>query len=161
MASTYPSTQWSNEVVRGRLPMFAGSDIMQGAPVTVASSGDWTVIMCTSSAQKPIGIARDYAIAGNAVNVKDMGNVVRDYVAGTGAGASFSRQAYLGVIGTSSGVHPQSGVSVTFPVLGQVAIGSQGQATVYAVGQAWESAAIGDFAAYRIEPTLLSGLVSA
>jgi hypothetical protein len=164
MASTYPSTQWAT-VQRSAIPGFGGSDIVQGAPVCVASSGDSTFIMCTSSAQKPVGVARDYTIAGDAVAVLDYGNEVRSMIAGMGAGGSFSRQAYVGVIGTSTVTHPQSGVVVTCPVLGQVsgtasvAIGAS-TAAVWAVGQAYESAALGDAALYRIEPALLSGLVN-
>jgi len=40
-----------------------------------------------------------------------------------------------------------------------VAVGAS-TAPVWAVGQAWESAATGDQAAYRIEPALLSGIVN-
>ena len=114
MASVYPSTQWATVRRNPGLPAFAGSDIVQGAAVCVASSGDNQVIMCTSSAQKPIGVARDYAIAGNPVSVYDYGNEVRTNVGGNGAGGSFSRQSYVGIIGTSSMTHPQSGVAVTF-----------------------------------------------
>jgi hypothetical protein len=164
MASTYPSSQWAT-LRRSAIPAFAGSDIVQGAPVCIASGGDDQVVMCTSANQKPIGVARDYAIAGNAVTVYDDGNVVRTNIGGNGAGASFSRQAYVGVIGTSSITHPQSGVAVSTPVLGAVAggsplgvggVGSQ----IWAVGVAYESAAVGDWSAFRVEPRLLSGLVS-
>ena len=165
MASVYPSTQWTT-LLRGAIPGFAGSDIVQGAVVCVASSGDNQFIMATSSAQKPVGIARDYCAAGQAVAVQDYGNIVRSNVGGNGAGGSWSREAYLGVVGTSTMTHPQTGIVVTYPVLGQVApaagataVGGSGTA-LYAVGVAYESAAIGDFAAYRIEPALLSGLVA-
>lgn len=165
MASTYPSSGWAT-LRRNVLPGFAASDIVQGAPVCVASSADDGFIMCTSSAQKPVGVARDYAIAGNPVAIFDYGNEQRTNVAGMGAGASFSRQSYVGVIGTSQAVHPQSGVTVTTPVLGQVApvagataVGGSGTA-LYAVGVAYESAAVGDFAKYRIEPALLSGQIN-
>lgn len=164
MASVYPSTQWGT-VKRFELPMFAASDIVQGAPVCVASNADWGVQMCQTSAQKPIGIARDYAIAGNPVSVFDYGNVQRINVGGNGAGASFSRESYVGVVGTSTMVHPQSGVTVTYGVIGQVtgtpsiAVGAS-TAAVYALGVAYESAAIGDQSAYRIEPALLSGIVN-
>ena len=159
--STYPSGQQST-VKRFEIPLFAASDIWQGAPVCLASVGDWTVQMVTSAAQKPIGVARDYAVAGNAVSVWDYGNIQRTY---PGAGGSFSRQSYVGYVGTSSGVHPQSGVTVTYPVLGQVAgtpsvaVGAS-TAAVWAVGVAYESAALNDQAAYRIEPALLSGLTT-
>src|SRR5581483_6668716 len=150
MASVYPSTQWAT-LRRSAIPAFAGSDIVQGAPVCIASSGDDTVIMCTTSAQKPIGVARDSAIAGNAVAVYDDGNEVRTSIFGNGAGGSFSRQSYVGVIGTSTVTHPQSGVVVTAPLLGQVnstpsvAVGAS-TTSVWAVGVAYESAAIGDYA---------------
>lgn len=164
MASVYPSTGWAT-LRRNVLPGFAASDIVQGAPVCLASSADDGFIMCTSSAQKPVGVARDYAIAGNAVAIYDYGNELRTNVGGNGAGASFSRQSYIGVIGTSSVTHPQSGVAVTAPLLGQVtgtpsvAVGAS-TAAVYAVGVAYESAAVGDQAKYRIEPALLSGIVN-
>lgn len=159
MASVYPSTQWTS-VRRGLLPCFAASDIVAGAPVRIASSGDGAVQMVQSSAEKPLGVARDFAAAGDAVAVFDDFNVIR-----SPAGASFSRQSYLGVVGTSSIAHPISGVTAVYPVLGQVtgtpsvAVGAS-TAPVWAVGQAWESAAIGDNAAYRVEPRLLSGLVT-
>jgi hypothetical protein len=160
--STYPATQVTS-VKRFEIPAFAGSDIWAGAAVYLASGGDWTVQMCTSSSQKPLGIARDYAQAGDPVSVWDYGNIQRTYP--IGAGGSFPRQAYVGVIGTSSGVHPESGVTVTYPVLGQVnstpsvPVGASA-ASVWAVGVAYESAAIGDSAAFRIEPALLSGVVN-
>ena len=159
--STYPSGQVT-DVKRFEIPCFAASDIWQGAPVCLASCGDWTVEMVTSSAQKPIGIARDFAGAGNPVSIFDDGNIQRTF---PGAGGSFSRQAYIGYVGTSSGVHPVSGVTVTYPVLGQVAgtpsvaVGASTTA-VWAVGVAYESAALNDQAAFRIEPRLLSGLVT-
>lgn len=158
--SVYPSFQVATQVLRGRLPMFAASDIVAGAAVRVASSGDWSVQMCQSSAEKPLGIARDFAAAGDPVAVYDDGNILR-----SAAGASFSRQAYLGIVGTSSTTHPISNVSVTYGVLGQVAgtpsvaVGAS-SAAVWALGQAYESAAIGDLAAFRVEPRLLSGLVN-
>lgn len=158
MASVYPSTQWST-LRRAAIPAFAGSDVVQGAPVCIASAGDSTVIMCTTSAQKPIGVARDNAIAGNAVTVYDDGNIVRTSIFGNGAGGSFSRQAFIGVIGTSTVTHPQSGVVVTAPLLGQVnGTGSATGTNLWAVGVAYESAAVGDFAAFRVEPRILSGL---
>lgn len=163
MSSTYPSSQLTT-LQRSSIPGFAGSDIVQGAPLCIASGGDSSFIMATSSAQKPVGTARDYAVAGDAVAVLDYGNEVRTNIAGMGAGASFSRQSYIGVIGTSTVTHPQSGVLVTAPVLGQVAgtpsvaIGASA-APVWALGVAYESAALGDAALYRVEPALLSGLV--
>lgn len=162
VGSVYPSAQFGQELERGVIPCFAASDIIQGAAVCLASGGDWMVQMVTGSNQKPIGIARDYAIAGNAVGVFDIGNIKRTF---PGAGGSFPREAYIGYVGTSSMVHPQSGVTVTYPVLGQVtgtpsvAVGAS-TAAVYAVGVAWESAALNDLAAFRIEPALLSGVVN-
>lgn len=162
--SVYPSTQWATLRRNPALPRFAASDIVQGALVCVASSGDNAVIMCTAPGQKPLGVARDYAIAGNAVGVYDYGTEYRTNVGGAGAGASFSRQAYVGIVGTSTMVHPQSGVTVTFGLIGPVAggsplgvggVGSQ----IWAAGVANESAAVGDYANYRIEPALLSGQV--
>ena len=159
--SVYPSAQFAN-VKRGEIPCFAASDIWQGAPVCIASSGDWTVVMITSSAQKPLGVARDFAAAGDPVSIFDYGNIVRTY---PGAGGSFARESYVGYVGTSSGVHPITGVTVTYPVLGQVtgsgasssgAVGGASSA-VWAVGQAFESAALNDQAAFRIDPNLLSG----
>ena len=159
--STYPSGQIST-VKRFEIPCFAASDIVQGAPVRLASSGDATVQMCQSSAEKPIGIARDYAIAGDPISVFDDGNIVRTL---PGAGGSFNRMSYVGVVGTSSAAHPQSGVTVTYGVLGAVApVGATAvgaSATpIWAVGVAYESAALNDNAAFRIEPRLLSGLVT-
>ena len=162
--SAYPSAQFGGfiEIKRGEIPGFAASDIVQGAPVCVASGGDWMFQHCTSSAQKPVGIARDYAQAGDPVAVLDLANIVRTF---PGAGGSFPRQAYVGVVGTSSLVHPQSGVTVTYGVIGQVtgtpsiAIGAS-TAAVWALGVAYESAALNDQASYRIEPALLSGVVN-
>jgi hypothetical protein len=163
MASVYPSTQWAT-LRRSAIPGFAGSDIVQGAPVRIASSGDNAFIMVTTQQEKPVGIARDSAIAGNAVTVWDDGNIVRTDTFGMGAGGSFNRMQYLGVSGTSTVVHPQSGVTVTAPVLGAVAgaspLGYPAGSQIWAVGVAYESAAIGDFAAFRVEPRLLSGLVN-
>jgi hypothetical protein len=162
VGSVYPSSQFGQEYERGVIPCYAGSDIVQGAAVTLASGGDWMVVMCGSQNQKPLGIARDYAIAGNAVGVFDIGNIKRTF---PGAGGSFPRESYVGVVGTSSMVHPQSGVTVTYPVIGQVtgtpsiALGAS-TAAVWAIGQAWESAALNDQAAFRIEPALLSGVVN-
>ena len=161
MASVYPSQQFGT-VKRGLIPCIAGSDIWWGAPVCLASGGDWTVIMATTSAQKPIGVARDYAAAGKAVSIWDDGNITRTY---PGAGGSFPREAYVGVVGTSSGTHPISNVSVTYPVIGQVtgtpsvAVGAS-TAAVWALGVAFESAALNDQTAFRIEPRLLSGIVN-
>jgi hypothetical protein len=163
-ASVYPSSGWTT-LRRHVLPGFAASDIVQGAPVCVASNADSAFVMCTTSAQKPVGVARDYAIAGNPVAVFDFGNQVRTAVGGQGAGASFSRQSYVGIVGTSSMTHPQSGVTVTYGVIGQVTgtasvgVGAS-TAAVWALGVAYESAALGDFAEYRIEPALLSGIVN-
>lgn len=160
MASTYPSSQWAT-LRRAAIPGFAGSDIAQGAPVCVASGGDDSFVMCLSTGQKPVGVARDYAIAGNPVAVLDFGNEVRTNVGGNGAGASFSRQSWIGVTGQSQIVHPQSGVTITTPLLGQVTSGGSpagsGASPLWAVGVAYESAAVGDFANFRVEPTLLSG----
>lgn len=162
--SVYPSVQYGETVVRGHIPGFAASDIVAGAPVCLASSGDWSFKMCASSNDKPVGIARNSPKAGQAVSVLDDFNIVRTNVLGNGAGASFPRQAFLGVVGTSTVTHPQSAVSVTFGVLGQVtgtpslAVGASAAAT-WAVGVAYESAAAGDYAAFRVEPRLLSGQV--
>ncbi len=150
-ASVYPSTQ-TGAVVRGRLPMFAASDIWEGTIVRVASSGDWAVQMVATTTEQPLGIARDYAAAGQAVTVYDVGNVERLV-----AGASFSRQSEIHVTGTSSGVHPISGVTVTYPVVGQVTPGASSGAEQWSVGQALESAAINDIVAVRINPRTLSG----
>ena len=165
MASVYPSTQWSR-LRRAALPGFAASDIAQGAPVCVASAGDEAFIMCTTAQQKPVGVAADWAIAGNPLTVYDYGNTYRTSVGGNGAGASFARQSYIGVIGTSQVAHPQSGVVITTPLLGQVLPtgspvgGGTAASSIWAVGVARESAAVGDFAEYRIEPAVLSGIVN-
>lgn len=157
--STYPSTQWSS-VKRFDIPCFAASDIVAGAVVRLASQGDWTVQMVAASSERPLGVARDNAAAGTAVAVLDYGNIYRSPI---GAGGSFSRQADVGVVGTSQVAHPISGVTVTYPVLGQVtgtpsvAVGAS-SAAVWSVGQSFESTAIGDQFAYRVDPRLLSGL---
>lgn len=164
-ASVYPSTQWGTTRRLDAVGRFAASDIVLGAAVRIASSGDSTVQMCQSSAEKPIGVAADYAAAGKAVAIYTEPNESRMNIGGQGAGASFSRQSYIGIVGTSSMVHPQTGVTVTYGVIGQVtgtpsvAVGAS-TAAVWAVGVALESAAIGDFAAFAIEPRLLSGLVT-
>ena len=163
--STPNATQWST-LRRAVLPAFAASDIVQGAPVCVASNavgGGLQTIMCTTSAQKPIGVARDYAIAGNPVAIFDDGNMPRANVGGNGVGGSIGQFDYLGVVGTSTMVHPQSGVTVTFGVLGKVVpnggvVGSTG-GTLWALGVSYEAGWPGDFTQYRIEPRTLSGLV--
>jgi len=159
-ASVYPSSQIST-LKRFEIPCFAASDIVAGAAVRLTSSGDWSVQMIQTSAEKPIGIARDFAVAGDPVAVFDGGNIVRTNVGGFGAGASFTRQAFIGVIGTSSMVHPQSLVAVTYGALGPLNPGTTGAsgAAIFAIGVAYESAAAGDYAAYRVEPTLLSGVL--
>ncbi len=160
MASVNPSTQFG-DVNRFEVPCFAASDIVAGAAVRIASSGDWAVQMCQSSAEMPLGTARDFAAAGQPVSVWDIGNIQRTL---PGAGASFARESWVGVVGTSSMVHPISGVTVTYGVLGQVtatasAVGGS-STPVWAIGQAFESAATGDQAAFRINPTILSGVVA-
>lgn len=161
MASVYPSFQWAQPALRGRVDCNAGSDIWAGTPVRLASVGDWTVVMCASQNDKPLGIARDFAAAGNPVAVFDDFNIIRPPV---GVGGSFPRQAYVGVISTTSSAHPISGIACTFPLLGQVTgtpsepVGAS-LTPVWAVGTAWESAATNDQVAIRIEPRLLSGMV--
>lgn len=150
-ASVYPSAQWG-EIERGRLPMFAASDIWANTIVRVASSGDWTVQMVATTTEQPLGIARDFAAAGQAITVYDVGNVQRVV-----AGASLSRQSEVHVVGTSSGTHPISGVTVTYPVAGQVTPGASSGAEQWSVGQAFESGAISDLVAVRINPRTLSG----
>lgn len=159
MASVYPSIGIS-EVKRFELPCFAASDILANTPVRFASIGDLNVQMVQTSAERPVGIARDFAKAGEPVAVFDFGNLKR-----VTAGGSFPRQSDVGVVGTSSAVHPESGVTVTYGYIGQlngsqtsVMGGSQG--AVWAVGQAMESAAIADYALIRIDPRLLSGLTA-
>lgn len=163
--SVYPSRGWT-EVLTVALPYFAASDIISGAPVRVASSGDQAVQMCQSSAEKVIGLAVGNAKAGDGVAVyTQRGTQKRINVGGFGAGASFSRQAYLGVVGTSSLVHPESGVTVTTPVLGAVnaatgtGVGASG-VSLWSVGVALESAAADDYALLEIDPALLSGVMS-
>lgn len=151
-ASVYPSTQ-VGAIVRGRLPMYAASDIWEGTIVRVASSGDWAVQMVATTTEQPLGIARDFAAAGDAVTVYDVGNVTRLV-----AGASFPRQSQLHVTGTSSGVHPISGVTVTYPVIGQVTPGASSGVEQWSVGQAFESAAVGDIVAVYVSPRTLSGV---
>lgn len=159
------ATQWST-LRRAAIPAFAASDIVQGAAVCMASnaiSGGWDVMMCSNSTQKPIGVARDYAIAGNPVAVYDDGNIVRANVGGNGAGGSVGQFDYVGVVGTSSMVHPQSGVTVTFPLFGKVSANASAVGVgpaVWAVGVAYEAAFPGDFSAFRVEPRTLSGVVT-
>src|ERR1700689_1724972 len=105
--SVYPSVQVAT-VHKGVMGCFAASDVWPGTPVRIASSGDWAVQMCQSAAEKPVGIARDYAQAGDAIAIFEDFNVVRSV-----AGASFTRESFLGVVGTSSAVHPISGVTGT------------------------------------------------
>jgi len=162
------SSQWGT-VLGPRLPGFAASDIVQGAAVCLASNnsvlGGFQFQMCASSSQKPVGIARDYAIAGNPVSIFVDGNIPRINVGGNGAGGSVGQYDYIGLVGTSTMVHPQSGVTVTFGALGKVsgtasqAVGL-GAAAVWAVGVAYEAAFPGDFSAFRIEPRTLSGGVN-
>jgi hypothetical protein len=162
MTASYTSnaTQWST-LRRAVLPAFAASDIVQGAAVCLASnavSGGLQVIMCTNSLQKPIGVARDYAIAGGPIGVFDDGNMPRANVGGHGVGGSVGQFDYFGVVGTSTMVHPQSGVTVTFGVLGKLTAGSMGGGTVqWALGVSYEAAYPGDFSQFRVEPRFISG----
>jgi hypothetical protein len=167
MAGSNPNaTQWST-VRRSVIPAFAASDIVQGAAVCLASNAvhsGFDVMMVQNFSQKPIGVARDYAIAGNPVAVFDDGNIVRANVGGNGVGGSVGQIDYVGVVGTSTLVHPQSGVTVTFGVFGGVPhlaspVG-YGGSPVWAVGVSYEAAYPGDFSAFRIEPRTLSGNVS-
>ncbi len=148
-ASVYPSTQWSS-VKRGAIPCFAASDIVAGTIVRVASSGDWAVQMVATTTEQPLGIAHDYAAAGQAISVYDVGNISRLV-----AGASVQRQSEVHVVGTSSISHPITKVSVTYPVAGPV-VSASGTA-LWSVGQAFESAALNDTFAVRINPRTLSG----
>lgn len=159
--SSYPSGQISTRRRHTR-PAFAASDIWMGAPVKLVNQGDSTVQMCLSPSDKPIGTARDYYAAGGPVAIYDRDNEVRCF---PGAGASFTRDQFIGVTGSASGTHPISGVAVTYPTLGPV-LASPGQAvgasvtSNWAVGTSVESAAVGDQAAFVVDPVLLSGLVS-
>jgi hypothetical protein len=159
--STYPSGQISTRH-RDVRPGFAASDVWAGAPVKQVSQGDSTFVMCLSPADKPTGVARDYAAAGDAIAIYDLGNEVRCF---PGAGASFTRDQFIGVTGSAAGAHPISAANVTYPTLGpvagtpSVAVGASAAPT-WAIGVSTESAAVGDQAAYVVEPRLLSGLVS-
>lgn len=164
-ASAYPSRGFT-EILRYTDHFIAASDVVYGAPVRVASSGDRAVQMVQASSEKPVGIARDNAKAGEAVCVYTGGNQKRINIGpGFGAGGSFSRQSYIGVVGTSSVTHAESGVAVTTPVLGAVtftpgnAVGGSFTA-VWSVGVALESAAADDYALFEINPALLSGLMT-
>lgn len=161
--SQVQGTNWAT-VKRSVIPGFAASDIVQGAAVCMASgTGEAGFIMATGTSQKPVGVARDHAIAGNPVAILDFGNEVRTNVGGLGAGQSFTSQSFVGIVGTSTVVHPQSGVTVTVGLYGPVtangsAVGAAG-GTLYAVGVGYEGTAVGDFGLFRVEPTILSGLV--
>jgi hypothetical protein len=167
MAGSNPNaSQWST-LRRSVIPAFAASDIVQGAAVCVASNavhGGWDVMMVSNFSQKPIGVARDYAIAGNPVAVFDDGNIVRANVGGNGVGGSVGQFDFVGIVGTSTMVHPQSGVTVTFPLFGTVPHAASpvgyGGSPVWAVGVSYEAAYPGDFSAFRVEPRTLSGNVS-
>jgi hypothetical protein len=152
MASVYPATQWSS-VVRGGIPCIAASDIVMGTIVRVASAGDWTVQMVATTTEQPLGIARDYAAAGQAVDVYDIGNITRVY-----ASASITRIAQIHVANASTMVHPISGVTVSYPVAGPV-VGASGT-PLWSVGQAFESAAINDTFAVRVNPRQVVGLAT-
>ncbi len=151
MASVYPSTQWG-ELVEPGIPCYAASDIWAGTIVRVASSGDWAVQMVGSTTEQPLGIARDYAKQGESVDVIVSTKSVKRLV----AGASVTRMSEIHVTGTSSGVHPITGVTVTYPVAGPV-VPASGVGN-WSVGQAFESAAINDKFAVRINPRALIGL---
>ena len=159
-------------VKRASIPGFAASDIFDGAPVKLATnaagdSSEWYFQMCQSSSDKPVGIAHGNAAAGDGLDVYDYGNIERCQITqfGYGLGASVTRTNYVGVVGTSTAVHPESGVTVTFPLLGAVSstpsepVGSS-TTPVWALGVGYENGAIGDRAAFRIEPQLLSGWVN-
>lgn len=151
-ASVYPSTL-IGAMRRGVIDCHAASDIWAGTIVRIASSGDWAVQMVATTTEQPLGVAVDYAAAGDPVGVYDVGNIVR-----IAAGASFTRQAEIHVVGTSSGVHPISGVTVTYPVAGQNTPGASSGVEQWSLGQAFESAAINDVVAVRVNPRTLSGV---
>ena len=153
MASVYPSTQWGEAYEPG-LSCYAASDIWQGAIVRIASSQDWGVQMVATTTEEPIGIARDFAAYGEQVDVicgqLSVTNVV--------AGGSVQRMSQVHVVGTSSGVHPKSGVTVTYPVAGAV-VPASGY-PLWSVGQAWTSAAVSDLFAVKVHPRQLVGLAT-
>lgn len=159
---------------RGRIALFAASDIFAGTPVTIQQTAigsttstdqGFAVRMCASQNDEPLGIARDNAAAGGPVTVWDYGNIVRLVVNGS-VNAAFQ----IGVINTSSAVHPISNVSVQYPVLGQVtaaswsnivnAVGASSATfnAAWSVGQSFEPGNPGQGVPVRINPRLLSGL---
>ncbi len=161
---------------RGRVAMFAASDIFAGMPVTLQASAigsvsslqnGFAVRMCASANDQPFGIARDDAAAGAPVAVWDAPNYLRLTVSG-----SVNAAMQVGVINTSSAKHPVSGVTTTYPVLGQVtaastsnqggtwggsAVPSSYNAT-WAIGQSLEPGNPGQGVVIQINPRLLSGL---
>jgi hypothetical protein len=162
---------------RGRVSMFAASDILAGMPVTLigasftASSSiqqsGFSVRMCASQNDQPFGIARDAAAAGQPVTVYDAPNYLRLVVNGS---VNLGQQVGVTAFG-STAVCPPSGVTVQFPVLGQVTAASTSNYVAYygnpsattfnavwAIGQALEPANPGQGAVVQIAPRLLSGL---
>lgn len=161
---------------RGGVAFTAASDIFAGTPVylqqtAIGSVTAWggapVVNGCASSADHPIGIAADNAAAGTAVTVYDAPNYPRLVVSG-----SVNAAMEIGVINTSSAVHPVSGVVGLYPVLGQVSGASYSNIIIYGVsstttynavwsiGQALESGNPGQGVLVSIAPRLLSGLAS-
>lgn len=152
MSSVYPSTQITEHLKEG-LPMLAASDIAPRTLVRIASSGDWAVQMVATTTEQPLGFTRDWAKAGGPVTVYGVGNIIR-----VPAGASFPRQAQIGVVGTSSAVNPLNSVTVTYPVIGQVLPGASSGANQWTAGQALESSALNDQVAVYVNPRSLSGV---
>lgn len=162
---------------RGRVAMFAASDIFAGTVVTLQASSigssavslnqGFAVRMAASQNDQPFGIARDNAIAGQAVTVWDSPNYLRLTV-----GGSVNAAQQIGVINTSSAAHPISGVVTAYPNVGQVTPGSTSNYSgtwgasavpssynaVWAIGQALEPGIPGQGVVVQIAPRLLSGL---
>lgn len=161
---------------RGAISCIAASDIFAGTPVTLQASAigssslslnaGFAVRMCGSQNDQPLGIAADNAAAGQAVAVLDQPNYPRLVVSG-----SVNAAMQIGVINTSSAVHPLSAVVTTYPVLGQVQAGSTSNQgglvasaipssynAVWAIGQTFEPGNPGQGVVVQIAPRLLSGL---
>lgn len=174
--STTSADQWHTK--RGTIEAFAASDVFAGAAVKfslasatgasvtpISQPPGFFVQMCGSQNDEPVGFARDNAVAGGAITVIDIGNIIRETVQG-----SVNLGQYVGVISASPAVHPVSGVTNYVPNLGQVtaaswsnvvnAVGASSAtfSAVWTIGTAMDIGNPGQGVAIRVNPRLLSGL---
>lgn len=135
------------------LPLNAGGTaIAAGNPVKV--SGPWQVQTIQSVNDIPIGIARASAVSLEGVDVRDIsaGDIVRAVAAATVAAGNLVGFA------SNATVAGNEGAVIQVTKLGPVSKGASLGTATWSIGEALESAAIGNTFAYRINPRQLAGL---